>query len=77
MANTKYEPRPNTRGSAPSSDKQPSQPSPPVRLRPGWGWLVFIALFVANYFLFSRLVPDQQAPVEVPYSYFKQEVQGG
>ncbi len=45
---------------------------PPAR----W-WLWFALILLANFMLFRFLFPGSEAPVEVPYTFFKEEVRAG
>ena len=49
-------------------------------MRPPGGWqrfsLILLALLALN-FLFASLVPNQRDRVEVPYTYFRDQVEAG
>ncbi|MBL0423367.1 ATP-dependent zinc metalloprotease FtsH [Ramlibacter sp. AW1] len=55
--------------SAPAAQRKPGPQLPPRRY---WPWFVLILLI--NYVLVSRLVPQPNAPVTVPYTVFREEV---
>ena len=40
-------------------------------------WLWFALILLANFLLFRFLFPGPEAPVEVPYTFFKEEVRAG
>src|ERR687896_1731943 len=40
-------------------------------------WLWFALILLANFLLVRFLVPGPEAPVEVPYTFFKEEVRAG
>src|SRR5918997_342326 len=74
----------NTTGRPPRpSGSPPDEP----RLAPGAGgqgampprgmWLWFALILLANFLLFRFLFPGPEAPVEVPYTFFKEEVRAG
>src|SRR5262245_32579471 len=64
--------RPQPRDNGPTDSKGP----PPKRMMPPlrtWGW--FILAVAINYLLVRYLLPSSAAPVAVPYTLFKEEVQ--
>src|SRR3712207_1110061 len=73
---TERAPRPS--GSPPD---QPRRASGPERqsstMPPRRSWLWFALILLANFFLFRFLFPGPEAPVEVPYTFFKEEVRAG
>jgi cell division protease FtsH len=66
---------------------KPARPEPPRNssnmpsanngIPPGRAWLVFVAILLANYLLMKMFLPGGEAPVTVPYTVFKQEVDRG
>jgi cell division protease FtsH len=44
---------------------------------PGRTWLWFALILLANFLLVRFLLPGPEAPVEVPYTFFKEEVRAG
>ena len=44
---------------------------------PGRTWLWFALILLANFLLVRLLFPGPEAPVEVPYTFFKEEVRAG
>lgn len=45
-----------------------------VKVPPGKTWLWFVLILFANFLLGKFLIPSPEAPVTVPYTFFKQEV---
>ncbi|MGN6733987.1 MAG: ATP-dependent metallopeptidase FtsH/Yme1/Tma family protein, partial [Candidatus Binatia bacterium] len=41
---------------------------------PSRTWLWFLLVLVANYLIVRFLVPGPEAPITVPYTFFKEEV---
>src|SRR5262245_21246396 len=62
--------RAQTDSSKPGKDKTPGRPKIP----PGKTWLWFLAILIANYLVMKFLLPSPEAPVTVPYTFFKEEV---
>src|SRR5918999_2099706 len=73
---TERDPTPS--GSPPDEQQRASGPErqsstmPPRRT-----WLWFALILLANFLIVRLLFPGSEAPVEVPYTYFKEEVQAG
>src|ERR687898_1654390 len=44
---------------------------------PARSWLWFALILLANFLLVMFLFPGPEAPVEVPYTFFKEEVRAG
>jgi cell division protease FtsH len=44
---------------------------------PGRTWLWFVLIVLANFLLVQILFPGSERPVEVPYTFFKEQVQAG
>src|SRR5215204_7327060 len=58
------------------SDEQRRAPGPGGQstMPPARSWLWFALILLANFLLFRFLFPGPEAPVEVPYTYFKEQV---
>src|ERR1044071_4381301 len=46
----------------------------PAKMPPSRTWLWFLLVLVANYLIVRFLVPGPEAPVTIPYTFFKEEV---
>src|SRR5215213_1533392 len=62
--------RPDEQRRAPGSGGQRSMP-------PARSWLWFALILLANFLLVRFLFPGPEAPVEIPYTVFKEEVRAG
>ena len=60
-------------GHAQPADGRP-KPEAPAKMPPGRTWLWLLALLVVNYFLARLLFPSPEAPIVVPYTFFKEQV---
>src|SRR5215212_4626524 len=72
---------PPAEGRRPPANPSENQPRAAGRRGPGglparW-WLWFALLLLLNFFVVSYLFPGPQAPVEVPYTFFKEQVEAG
>jgi cell division protease FtsH len=67
---TPSESPPDERRRAASPEKQSTMP-------PRRSWLWFALILLANFLLFRFLFPGPEAPVEVPYTFFKEQVRAG
>src|SRR5829696_9945480 len=77
--------RTNTTERAPRSSESP--PDEPRRasgpegqsggMPPGRTWLWFALILLANFLVVRLLFPGPEAPVEVPYTFFKEQVRAG
>src|ERR687889_105968 len=74
----------NTTERAPRSTRsptdEPQRASGPERqstMPPARSWLWFALILLANFLLVRFLFPGPEAPVEVPYTFFKEEVRAG
>jgi cell division protease FtsH len=74
----------NTTERAPQSSESPhdepqraSRPDRQSTMPPGRTWLWFALILLANFLLVRFLLPGPQAPVEVPYTFFREEVREG
>src|ERR687889_2436772 len=61
------------------SDEQRRAPGPGGQrtMPPARSWLWFALILLANFLLVRFLFPGPEAPVEVPYTFFKEEVRAG
>src|SRR5215216_4131612 len=62
--------RPDGQRRVPGSEGQRSMP-------PARSWLWFALILLANFLLVRFLFPGPEAPVEIPYTFFKEEVRAG
>jgi cell division protease FtsH len=64
-----------------SSPDEPQRASSPERqsstMPPRRTWLWFALILLANFLLVRFLLPGPEAPVEVPYTFFKEQVRAG
>jgi cell division protease FtsH len=60
-------PPPDTKPGAPKGTGQAKMP-------PGRTWLWLLGILLANYLLMKFFLPSPDAPVTVPYTFFKKEV---
>ena len=72
------------RDSTPAGRFQPANNKPgapkgsgKATVPPGRTWLWFLGILLANYLLMRFFVPSPDAPVTVPYTFFKKEVANG
>src|SRR3712207_1084984 len=72
---TERHPRPS--GSPPDEPRRASGPARQSTMPPRRSWLWFALLLLANFLLVKFLFPGPEASVEVPYTYFKEEVRAG
>jgi cell division protease FtsH len=49
----------------------------PAKMPPGRTWLWLLAVLLINYLFVKLLIPGPEAPVTVPYTFFKEEVGKG
>src|SRR4249919_2728791 len=68
-------------GSIPTGRTQPAKSGPgapkgnwQAKMPPGRTWLWLLGILLANYLLMRYLLPSPDAPVTVPYTFFKKEV---
>src|ERR671910_934675 len=61
------------------SDERRREPGPGGQstMPPRRSWLWFALILLANFLLVRLLFPGPEAPVEVPYTFFKEEVRAG
>ena len=75
MANLPTAPPPSDHPGRPGGPgEHPPPPTPPIRPRP-W-WLIFLVFLVLNWALMNLLAPPAQY-MNVPYTFFKQQVREG
>src|ERR687891_2787584 len=74
----------NTTERAPRSTRSPtdepqraSGPGGRSTMPPARSWLWFALILLANFLLVRFLFPGPEAPIEVPYTFFKEEVRAG
>src|ERR687894_262031 len=72
---TERAPRPS--GSPPDEPRRASGPERQNTMPPRRSWLWFALILLANFLLVRFLFPGPEAPVEVPYTFFKEEVRAG
>jgi cell division protease FtsH len=73
---TERDPRPS--GSPPDGPGRASGPERQGSTMPSRRtWLWFALLLVANFFVVQLLFPGPQQPIEVPYTFFKEQVSSG
>jgi cell division protease FtsH len=68
---------PRSSGSPPDEPRRASGPERQSTMPPGRSWLWFALILLANFLLVRFLFPGPEAPVEVPYTFFKEEVRAG
>src|SRR4029453_8892122 len=68
-------------GSIPTGRTQPPKSGPgapkgtlQAKIPPGRTWLWLLGILLTNYLLMKFLLPSPDAPVTVPYTFFKKEV---
>src|SRR5215216_6353493 len=64
-------------GSPPDEPRRASGPDRQSTMPPRRTWLWFALIVLANFLLVRFLFPGPEAPVEVPYTFFKEEVRAG
>src|SRR5215216_1117906 len=65
---------PRSSGSPPDEPRRASGPEKQGTMPPRRSWLWFALILLANFLLVMFLFPGPEAPVEVPYTYFKEQV---
>jgi cell division protease FtsH len=68
---------PRSSGSPPDEVRRSSGPERQSTMPPRRSWLWFALILLANFLLFGFLFPGPETPVEVPYTYFKEQVRTG
>src|SRR5215217_4270041 len=69
------EDRPTTNRS--DEERRATGPGGQSTMPPARSWLWFALILLANFLLVRFLLPGPEAPVEVPYTFFKEEVRAG
>src|SRR3954452_17077698 len=72
---TERDPTPS--GSPPGEPRRAASPEKQSTMPPGRSWLWFALILLANFILFRFLFPGPEAPLEVPYTFFKEQVTAG
>jgi cell division protease FtsH len=73
----KTERAPRSSGSPPDEPRRAAGPERQSMMPPRRSWLWFTLILLANFLLVRFLFPGPEAPVEVPYTFFKEEVRAG
>jgi cell division protease FtsH len=68
---------PRSSGSPPDEPRRASGTERQSTMPPRRSWLWFALVLLANFLLVRLLFPGPEAPVEVPYTFFKEEVRAG
>src|SRR5688500_14004509 len=68
---------PRSSGSPPDEPRRASGPERQSTMPPRRSWLWFALVLLANFLLVRLLFPGPEAPVEIPYTFFKEEVRAG
>src|SRR5829696_6877056 len=68
---------PRSSGSPPDEPRRASSPEKQGTMPPRRSWLWFALILLANFLLFRFLFPGPEAAVEVPYTFFKEQVRAG
>src|SRR5215204_2151802 len=69
---------PRSSGSPPDEPRRASGPErQSTTMPPRRSWLWFALILLANFLLVRFLFPGPEAPVEVPYTFFKEQVRSG
>src|SRR5919107_1913329 len=68
---------PRSSGSPPSEPRRASGPETQSTMPPRRSWLWFALILLANVLLVRFLFPGPEAPVEIPYTFFKEQVSAG
>src|SRR5215207_9469899 len=68
---------PQSSGTPPDEPRRASGPEGQSTMPPRRTWLWFALILLANFLLVRFLLPGPEAPVEVPYTFFKEQVSSG
>src|ERR671929_838490 len=68
---------PRTSGSPPDEPRRTSGPERQSTMPPRRSWLWFALILLANFLVVRLLFPGPEAPVEVPYTFFLEQVRAG
>jgi cell division protease FtsH len=72
---TERDPRPS--GSQPDEQRRASGAETQRTMPPRRTWLWFALILLANFLLVRLLFPGPEAPIQVPYTFFKEQVSSG
>jgi cell division protease FtsH len=75
--NAPKQPAPQRKNAAPRNSKQPPEERRPVAMPPRRTWVWFLLIMLINYLLVRTLLPREDEPVTVPYTFFKEQVENG
>jgi cell division protease FtsH len=64
-------------GSPPNEPRRASGPERQNTMPPRRSWLWFALILLANFLLVRLLFPGPESPIEVPYTFFKEQVRAG
>ena len=67
----------DTRAQGPARRPGDTAPAGPSKMPGRRTWMWFAIMLVANFLLMRALLPDADAPLTVPYTYFKEQVEQG
>ncbi len=76
MGNMSASTNPFRRPSTPRPPNPSAGPPAPATMPPRRTWIWFLLIIVLNYFLMRNVFPDPDAPVKVPYTFFKEQIPG-
>src|ERR687895_737738 len=68
---------PRSSGSPPDEPRRASGPERQSTMPPRRSWLWFALILLANFLLVRLLFPGPEAPVQIPYTFFKEQVREG
>ena len=68
---------PPGRGQSGNSSPGDAKGAQQWKMPPGRTWLWFLGILLANYLLVRLLIPSPEAPVTVPYTFFREQVGNG
>src|SRR3712207_1108676 len=68
---------PRSSGGPPDGPRRAPGPEGQSNMPPRSSWLWFALILLANFLLVRFLFPGPEEPVEVPYTFFREEVRAG
>src|SRR5215218_5434862 len=68
---------PRSSGSRPDEPRRESGPERQSGMPPRRTWLWFVLILLANFLLVRLLFPGPEAPIQVPYTFFREQVSSG